>query len=98
MLEEDPSVLTPPRSRKDAIKAWETAEGKVAADSEDVRLCPISLQMPVIQKMDASAFALGAEKVQTSATVDQLDRQDHRIERHGVPDHPLARPQPAQKD
>ena len=45
-------------SCKDAIKAWETAEGKVAADSEDVRLCPISLQMPVIQKMDASLSGL----------------------------------------
>ena len=37
---------------------WETAEGKVAADSEDVRLCPISLQAPVIQKMDAALSGL----------------------------------------
>jgi len=45
-------------SCKDAIKAWEQAEGKVAAEAEDVRLCPISLQMPVIQKMDASLSSL----------------------------------------
>ena len=37
---------------------WEQAEGKVAAESEDVRLCPISLQAPVIQKMDASLSSL----------------------------------------
>ena len=45
-------------SCKDAIKMWETAEGKVAAESEDVRLCPISLQAPVIQKMDAALSGL----------------------------------------
>ena len=45
-------------SCKDAIKMWEQAEGKVAAESEDVRLCPISLQAPVIQKMDASLSSL----------------------------------------
>ena len=45
-------------SCKDAIKAWETADGKVAAEAEDVRLCPISLQLPVIQKMDASLSSL----------------------------------------
>ena len=45
-------------SCKDAIKAWETADGKVAAEAEDMRLCPISLQLPVIQKMDASLSSL----------------------------------------
>ena len=45
-------------SIKDAIKLFETAEGKVAADCEDVRLCPISLQAPVIQKMDAALSGL----------------------------------------
>jgi hypothetical protein len=45
-------------SCKDAIKMWETAEGKVAAESEDVRLCPISLQAPVIAKMDAALSGL----------------------------------------
>lgn len=45
-------------SCKDAIKLFEQAEGKVAADCEDVRLCPISLQQPVIQKMDASLSSL----------------------------------------
>lgn len=39
-------------SMKDAIKAWEAAEGKVASESEEVRLCPISMQMPLINKMD----------------------------------------------
>jgi|TARA_B100000524_G_scaffold291099_3_gene165963 dynein light chain 1 len=41
-------------SCKDAIKHWEAAEGKVAAEAEDVRLCPIAMQMPLIQKMDGS--------------------------------------------
>merc|ERR1712216_504296 len=45
-------------SCKDAIKAFEAAEGKVAADCEDVRLCPIAHQLPVIQKMDASLSSL----------------------------------------
>ena len=43
---------------KDAIKMWETAEGKVATDSEDVRLCPIALQQPLISKLDASLGTL----------------------------------------
>ena len=45
-------------SCKDAIKLWEQAEGKVAAEAEDVRLCPISLQAPIIQKMDNSLSQL----------------------------------------
>ena len=52
------AALAMATSCKDAIKMWETAEGKVAADSEDVRLCPISLQAPVIQKMDAALSGL----------------------------------------
>ena len=59
-------------SCKDAIKMWETAEGKVAADSEDVRLCPISLQMPVIQKMDASLS--GLKKCKHLASILRYDK------------------------
>jgi len=53
-----PGGLAMATSCKDAIKMWETAEGKVAAESEDVRLCPISLQAPVIAKMDAALSGL----------------------------------------
>ena len=52
------AALAMATSIKDAIKLFETAEGKVAADCEDVRLCPISLQAPVIQKMDAALSGL----------------------------------------
>ena len=47
-------------SCKDAIKAWETAQSVVAAEAEDVRLCPIALQLPLITKMDG---ALGTLKL-----------------------------------
>jgi Leucine-rich repeat (LRR) protein len=43
---------------KDAIKLWETAEGKVATDSEEIRLCPIALQQPLISKLDPSLGTL----------------------------------------
>lgn len=47
---------------KDAIKAFETSAECVAADAEDVRLCPISLQLPLIAKMDGSLGTLKACK------------------------------------
>ena len=43
---------------KDAIKLWEGAENKVATECEDVRLCPIALQQPLITKMDPSLGTL----------------------------------------
>ena len=45
-------------SCKDAIKAWETAQSVVAAEAEDVRLCPIALQLPLITKMDGALGTL----------------------------------------
>jgi len=45
-------------SCKDAIKKFEEAEGCVAAEAEDVRLCPISLQCPTISKMDGALGSL----------------------------------------
>ena len=45
-------------SIKDAIKLWEQAEGKVATEATDIRLCPIALQHPLIQKMDGTLGTL----------------------------------------
>jgi len=45
-------------SIKDAIKKFEEAEGCLAAEAEDVRLCPISLQCPTISKMDGALGSL----------------------------------------
>merc|ERR1711998_419051 len=41
-----------------AIKLMEQATGKKASDEEDVRLCPIVYQQPLIEKMDASLSTL----------------------------------------
>merc|ERR1712178_258248 len=41
-----------------AIKLWEQNTGKKASDEEDVRLCPIVYQQPLIEKMDASLSTL----------------------------------------
>mmetsp|Transcript_6786 Transcript_6786/g.20627 ORF Transcript_6786/g.20627 Transcript_6786/m.20627 type:complete len:194 (-) Transcript_6786:522-1103(-) len=49
-------------SVKDAIKAFEASAECVAAEAEDVRLCPISLQLPLITKLDASLGTLKACK------------------------------------
>eukprot|EP00965_Chrysotila_dentata_P250701 6209605-Pleurochrysis_carterae.AAC.1 len=45
-------------SLKDAIKAWEADSGLVAAEAEDVRLCPIALQLPLISKLDGTLGSL----------------------------------------
>ena len=56
-------------SCKDAIKKWEETIGTQlgeaagtgpvkATEAEDVRLCPITWQMPLIEKMDASLSTL----------------------------------------
>ena len=44
-------------SCKEAIKDLEV-DGKVAAEMEEIRLCPISNMKPLIPKMDASLSAL----------------------------------------
>jgi len=44
-------------SCKEAIKDIEV-DGKVAAEMEEVRLCPIAMMKPLITKMDASLSAL----------------------------------------
>ena len=44
-------------SCKDAIKMIET-DGKSAVDMEDVRLCPIAMEKPLINKMDNSLSTL----------------------------------------
>ena len=44
-------------SCKEAIKDLEV-DGKVAADMEDVRLCPIANMKPLIAKMDNSLSGL----------------------------------------
>jgi dynein light chain 1 len=49
-------------SVKDAIKAFEASAECVAAEAEDVRLCPIALQLPLISKMDGSLGTLKACK------------------------------------
>lgn len=41
-----------------AIKLMEQATGKKASEEEDVRLCPIVYQQPLIEKMDASLSTL----------------------------------------
>jgi len=49
-------------SIKDAIKAFEASAECVAAEAEDVRLCPIALQLPLIAKMDGALGTLKACK------------------------------------
>jgi len=44
-------------SCKEAIKDIEV-DGKVAAEMEEVRLCPIAMMKPLITKMDASLSGL----------------------------------------
>ena len=39
---------------REAIRQWEAAEGAVAAEAEDIRLCPVALAAPCITKMDGA--------------------------------------------
>ena len=66
-------------SIRDAIKQWEATEGAVAAEAEDIRLCPVALSTPCITKMDGArargtrGVMLGAEGAYTSPSTTRRD-------------------------
>ena len=64
---------------REAIRQWEAAEGAVAAEAEDIRLCPVALAAPCITKMDGArargrrGVMMGAEGAYTSPSATRRD-------------------------